>query len=115
MPPGKPEKQGMREHLIITQVHKGTRWDLSFTRPAFLSFRTKFQVTLGVSQVALVVKNLPVNERDIRDVGSIPGSGRFPGERHSNPVFLPGKSPGERGLVGCSSWGHKESDKTEVT
>ena len=25
-------------------------------------------------------------------------------------VFLPGKSHGQRSLVGCSSWGHKESD-----
>ena len=31
-----------------------------------------------VSQVALVVKNLPANAGDIRDVGSIPGSGRSP-------------------------------------
>ena len=28
------------------------------------------------SQVALVIKNLPANAEDIRDVGSIPGSGR---------------------------------------
>ena len=36
------------------------------------------------SQVALVVKNLPANAGDIRDTGSIPGSGRSPGEGHSN-------------------------------
>ena len=30
----------------------------------------------GASQVALVVKNLPVHAGDIRDMGSIPGSGR---------------------------------------
>ena len=29
------------------------------------------------------------------------------------PVLLPGKSHGQRGLVGCSPWGHKESDTTE--
>ena len=29
--------------------------------------------TSGASQVALVVKNLPFNAGDIRDVGSIPG------------------------------------------
>ena len=32
-------------------------------------------MSLEDSQVALVVKNLPVNAGDIRDVGSIPGSG----------------------------------------
>ena len=29
------------------------------------------------------------------------------------PVFLPGKSHGRRGLVGCSPWGREESDTTE--
>ena len=38
------------------------------------------------SQVAKAVKNLPVNEGDIRDSGSIPGSGRSPGGEHSNPL-----------------------------
>ena len=32
---------------------------------------------------------------------------------HSTPVLLPGKSHGRRSLVGCSSWGRKESDTTE--
>ena len=31
------------------------------------------------------------------------------------PVFLPGESHGRRSLVGCSPWGHTESDTTEVT
>ena len=31
------------------------------------------------------------------------------------PVFLPGKSHGQRSLAGYSPWGHKESDTTEVT
>ena len=33
-----------------------------------------------------MVKNLPVNTRDAGDVGSIPGSGRSPGERNGNPL-----------------------------
>ena len=32
---------------------------------------------------------------------------------HPTPVLLPGKSHGQRSLVGCSPWGHEESDKTE--
>ena len=32
---------------------------------------------------------------------------------YPTPVLLPGKSYGQRGLVGCSPWGHKESDTTE--
>ena len=37
------------------------------------------------SQVALVVKNLPAIVGDIRDTGSIPGSGRSPGEGNGSP------------------------------
>ena len=36
------------------------------------------------SQMVLVIRNLLANSGDIRDLGSIPGSGRSPGERHSN-------------------------------
>ena len=32
---------------------------------------------------------------------------------HPTPVLLPGKSHGWRSLVGCSPWGHSESDRTE--
>ena len=38
------------------------------------------------SQVALVVKNPPANAGDARDTGSIPGSGRSPGEGNGNPL-----------------------------
>ena len=36
--------------------------------------------------MALVVKNLPANEGDLRDQGSIPGWGRFPGEGNGSPL-----------------------------
>ena len=53
------------------------------------------------SQVALVVKNPPANEGDVRYVGLIPGSGRSPGGGHGNPLqySLPGESHGQRSLV----------------
>ena len=34
---------------------------------------------------------------------------------HPTPVLLPGKSHGQRSLVGCSPWGCEESDTTEAT
>ena len=40
----------------------------------------------GASQVVLVVKNPPATAGDTRDPGSIPGSGRSPGEGHGNPL-----------------------------
>ena len=36
--------------------------------------------------MVLVVKNTPANSRDIKDTGSIPGSGRSPGEGNGNPL-----------------------------
>ena len=56
-----------------------------------------------------MVKNLPANAGES---GLIPGSGRSPGEGNGypTPVFLPGKSDGQRGLVGYSPWSHKELD-----
>ena len=34
----------------------------------------------------LVVKNLPANAGDVRDMGSIPGLGRCPGGGQDNPL-----------------------------
>ena len=36
-----------------------------------------------------MVKNLPANEEDARDTGSIPGSGKSPGGGHGNPLQYP--------------------------
>ena len=65
----------------------------------------------GASQMAQVVKNSPANAGDIRDVGLIPGLGRFPGEGNGNPlqVFLPGKSHGQRSRAGSNPWGCKRA------
>ena len=43
-------------------------------------------ILFPASQVVLVVKNLPANAEDIRDLGSIPGSRRSPGEGNGNPL-----------------------------
>ena len=42
-------------------------------------------ICLGALQVVVVVKNLPANAGDARDVGSIPGLGRSPGVENGNP------------------------------
>ena len=36
--------------------------------------------------MVLTVKNVPANAGDIRHTGSIPGSGRSPGEGNGNPL-----------------------------
>ena len=43
---------------------------------------------LGVSQVALVVKNLPASEGDVRDTDLIPGSRRPPGGVHGKETDM---------------------------
>ena len=34
-----------------------------------------------------MIKNSPGDAGDIKDTGSIPGLGRFPGEGHGNPLW----------------------------
>ena len=65
----------------------------------------RWQLRQEASQEALVVKNLPVNAGDTRNVGSIPGLGRSPGEGHGHLLqysCLESQSQGQRSLVGYS-------------
>ena len=66
--------------------------------------------------MALVVKNLPTNVGDERDVGLISGLGRLPWRRkwQPTPVCLPGESDGQRCLVGCRPWGYTELDQLSL-
>ena len=60
--------------------------------------------------MALVVKNLPANAGDGRDMGSIPGSGRSSGGGHGNPLqysYL--KNPVDRGPWQATAHGVKKS------
>ena len=59
----------------------------------------------SASEVVLVVKNLPASAGQVRDVGSILGSGRYRVEGHGNQptsAFLLGESRGQWSLVGYS-------------
>ena len=60
-------------------------------------------------------KEPPANAANMRDVGSIPGSGRSSeGGMATNSSIL-GESHGQRSLAGYSLLGHRESDTTEAT
>ena len=64
--------------------------------------------------MAQMVKNLPAMP-ETKETWVISLSREYPLEKgwQPTPVFLPGKSPGQRNLAGYSPWGHKELDTTE--
>ena len=58
------------------------------------------RIHVSILLMALAVKNPPANEGDIRDTGSIPGSGRSPGGGHSNPLqYTCLENPMDRGSL----------------
>ena len=71
---------------------------------------------MWVSQVALVVKNLPAKRGDLRDTGSIPGLGRSLGRRHGKPLeYSCLENPMDRRAWQAAVHGVTKSDMTEVT
>ena len=65
----------------------------------------------GTSLVVQMVKNMPAMQETLFDPWIEKISWRREGQ--PTPVFLAGKSHGQRNLVGCSPWGLKESDTSE--
>ena len=56
-------------------------WSSSPDKPSILDY-----MLMGATQVVLVMKNLPANAGDVRDLVSTPGSGRSPGRDNGNPL-----------------------------
>ena len=70
----------------------------------------------GASQVVLVVKNTPDNIGDVKDLGSIPGSGRSPGGGHGNPLqYSCLENPMDRRAWRATVHGVAKSHTTEAT
>ena len=72
------------------------------------------------SVVALAVKNPPANAGDVRDMGSIPGSGRTPGGGHGNPLWYSylenpmDRRPWWQQSMGSQRVGHNLSSLTHI-
>ena len=69
--------------------HDGSNWVCMHTHTHTHSHthtHTHSHTHIWASQVVLVVKNLPANARNVRDVGSTPGSGKSPGGGCGNPL-----------------------------
>ena len=57
-----------------------------------------------------MIKNLPAVQTWVQPLGQ---EDPLEKEWQPTPVFLPGEVHGQGSLAGYSSWGHKESDRTE--
>ena len=66
--------------ILVCHFSSHNRWIFLNTSNYVINFPSQ---QIKASQVALVVRNPPANEGDIRDMGSIPGSGRSPEGGHS--------------------------------
>ena len=63
-----------------------------------------------------MVKNPSANARDHKRLQVLFLGWEDPLEKGMvTPIFLPRESHGQRSLAGYGPWGHKESDKTEMT
>ena len=66
--------------------------------------------------MALEIKNLLANTGDIREAGSIPGSGRSSGGGHGNPLqYFCLENPMDRGAWQAAAHGVTELVTTKVT
>ena len=95
----------LSQSVVPTDLHYNV-----FTLPAFSAAAHKAHIHLGVSADVLglpggsVAKD-PLQVTKFRSLGTeIP----WRREWQPTPVFLPGKSHGQRGLEGYSPWGCKE-------
>ena len=73
-------------HAAVHAITKGQTWLSDWTTANHVWAYKYVFTTIVASQVVLVAKYPPDNVGDVRDVGSIPGSGRSPGAGHGNPL-----------------------------
>ena len=98
---------------------------LTKTKEAWVASSAGLQGKVSVQGIAVhtfpsdfqggVIKNLPANAGEVRDVGSIPGLGRSPGRGLGNPLqysYLenPTEKPGRLQSIGSQRVGHDWSN-----
>ena len=90
--------------------------NVAFCQDGFLTSNNKSKACVkktwfGASQAVLVVKNPPANAGYLRDLGSMPGSGRSPGRGHGNLLrYSHLENPMDGGAWGLQSMGAQELD-----
>ena len=107
--------------ITVAWVGGGRRW---WPQPEWSPVLSTVDQSCGTLMVLkkcaeLPIKNLPANARDIRDVGSVPGSWRSPGGGYGNPLqYSCLENPMDRGVsihgglqsMGSQRVGHDWSD-----
>ena len=102
--------------LKATGTHTYFRTVTFIASISHLSEKVKVKMHLKVLMLCVIVSvcthcfgalQVPAKAGDVRDTGSIPGSGRSPGRGHGNPLqYSCQENPhGQRSLAGYSSWG----------
>ena len=98
-----PVKKRSRPYIQTWNVRSMNQGKLEVVKQEMA--RVKVDI-LGISELKCLQCGRP---------GFDPWVGKIPWRRkwQSTPVLLPGKSHGQRSLVGYNPWGHKELDTTE--
>ena len=84
--------------VVIQEDHFNNSLDILCNKS--VGYQTIAIVFMGFPDGSVVKKKLPANAGDSRDVGLIPGSGRYPGGGNGN--ILAWEIHGQKGLVGYS-------------
>ena len=95
--------------------YHGGSWTWQRSKPTEICIEFACNLKSSLAHIYLVSRlsgdkrvPLPMQETWVRSLGQ-----KDPLEKEMTPIFLPGKSHGQRSLVGYDLWGHKESDTTE--
>ena len=84
---------------IAISYSGGSSWPRDRTRVSWVSYIGRWILYQLSHNGSPVVNNPPANAGDVRDVGSIPGSGGSPGEDHGNPLqYSCLENPMDRGV-----------------
>ena len=110
-PQGKPKNTGVGSLSLLQQIFPTQELNqgLLYCRQVLYQLSYQGSLFLQIPMVithdrdlvmALMVKKPPANAGDVRDMGSIPGSERSPGEGHGNPLQYSWlKNPMNRGAL----------------
>ena len=85
------------EMFLAASKRKLSQQWLNLKEPSLLTKQEAYKLSIRGSSSKLVMPSRSWPEK----------------EWHPTPTLLPGKSHGQRSLVGCSLWGQEESNMTE--